>query len=177
MPVLKKRLKQQLILISFSMLLSGNLAMAATDTTMQDSFVKARIKSHEQNMDHSVHVEPIDKNLEFHGIFYGYLPCKDCSGIKSTLSLKNNNNYLLVTQPAKESSREFYEKGKYTWNEEKHTVVLTPRNSADTRQYFIKDEGTLILLNADGTKMKGDDEDSYALRSSDTVKSREIHFH
>ncbi|UOA09095.1 copper resistance protein NlpE [Methylobacter sp. S3L5C] len=177
MPVLKKCLKQHLILISFTMLLSGNLAMAATDTTMQDSFVKARIKSHQQNTDHSVHVEPSDKSLDFHGIFYGYLPCKDCSGIKSTLSLKNNNNYLLVTQPAKESSREFYEKGKYTWNEEKHTVILTPRNKADTRQYLIKDEGTLILLNTDGSKMKGDDEDSYALRSSDTVKSREIHFH
>ncbi|WP_262967338.1 copper resistance protein NlpE [Methylobacter psychrophilus] len=177
MPVLTKRLKQQLALISFSLLLSGSLAMAATDTTMQESFVKARIKNHQQSTDHSAHVAPIDKSLDFHGIFYGYLPCKDCNGIKSTLSLKQNNNYLLVTQPAKESSREFYEKGKYTWNEEKHTVVLTSRNEANIRQYLIKDEGTLILLNADGTQMKGDDEDSYALRSSDTVKSREIHIH
>ncbi len=127
--------------------------------------------------DHSAHVAPIDKSLDFHGIFYGYLPCQDCNGIKSTLSLKQNNNYLLVTQPAKESSREFYEKGKYTWNEEKHTVVLTSRNAANIRQYLIKDEGTLILLNADGTQMKGEDEDSYTLRSSDTVKSREIHIH
>ncbi len=177
MPVLTKRLKQQLALISFSLLLSGSLAMAATDTTMQESFVKARIKNHQQSTDHSAHVAPIDKSLDFHGIFYGYLPCQDCNGIKSTLSLKQNNNYLLVTQPAKESSREFYEKGKYTWNEEKHTVVLTSRNAANIRQYLIKDEGTLILLNADGTQMKGEDEDSYTLRSSDTVKSREIHIH
>lgn len=48
MPVLTKRLKQQLALISFSLLLSGSLAMAATDTTMQESFVKARIKNHQQ---------------------------------------------------------------------------------------------------------------------------------
>ena len=177
MLVLKKPLKPQLTLIAFSLLLSANMAMAATDLTMQENFVKARIKSHQQTTeDHSLHVAPIEKSQDFHGVFYGYLPCNDCSGIKSTLSLKQKNNYLLVTQPAKESSKEFYEKGKYSWNEEMHMVVLTPRNQSGTRQYRIKDEGTLILLNTDGSQMKGD-EDSYALRRSDMVKAREIHMH
>ncbi|MEI6333363.1 MAG: copper resistance protein NlpE [Methylococcaceae bacterium] len=177
MHALKKQLKQNLTLIAFSVLFSANYAMAATDLTAQENFVRARIKNHQQVTDHTDHVTPVDKNLEFHGIFYGYLPCNDCNGIKSTLSLKQNNNYLLVTQSAKESSREYYEKGKYSWNDETHAVVLTPRSEAGTRQYLIKDEGTLILLNTDGTQMKGDEDDSYTLRRSDTVKSREVHIH
>jgi uncharacterized lipoprotein NlpE involved in copper resistance len=177
MQVLKKQLKQNRTLIFFSILLSANLAMAATDLTMQENYARALAKNHQQNTDHAAHVKPIDKSQDFHGVFYGFLPCNDCNGIKTTLSLKQKNNYLLVTQPAKESSREFYEKGKYSWNDENHTVVLTPRNESNTRQYLIKDEGTLILLKSDGTQMNEDEENSYALSRSDMVKSREIHMH
>ncbi|MCF7965554.1 copper resistance protein NlpE [Methylobacter sp. Wu8] len=176
MQTLKKQLKQNMALIFISILLPANIAMAATDQADQEKLLRARVKNLEQDTDHSAHVMPIDKKLEFHGVFYGYLPCKDCDGIKATLSLKQNNNYLLVTQPAKESSREFYEKGKYTWDEETHTVVLTPRTESTIRQYRIENEGTLVQLNSDGTKVAGET-DRYTLRRSDTVKSREVHIH
>ncbi|WP_432741119.1 copper resistance protein NlpE [Methylobacter sp. G7] len=176
MQTLKKQLKQNLMLIFFSILLPANIAVAGTDQADQEKLLRARVKSYEQNTDHTSHLTPVDKSLEFHGVFYGYLPCNDCDGIKATLSLKQNNNYLLVTQPAKESSKEFYEKGKYTWNEETHTVVLTPRKESTIRQYRIENEGTLIQLNSDGTKVTGKS-DRYTLRRSDTVKSREVHIH
>jgi uncharacterized lipoprotein NlpE involved in copper resistance len=151
--------------------------MAATDLEAQQSFARARAKNHQKPTDHSAHENHTDKSLEFRGIFYGFLPCDDCTGIKATLSLKQNNNYLLVTQPAKESSREFYEKGKYNWNDENHTVVLTPtKGGTVTRYYHIENEGTLIQLNDDGTRMVNES-DRYVLRSSDTVKSREVHIH
>jgi len=82
-----------------------------------------------------------------------------------------------VTQPARESSREFYEKGKYSWNDENHTVVLTPsKGGTSTRHYHIENEGSLIQLNDDGTRMTNE-ADRYVLQRSDTVKSREIHMH
>ena len=176
MQALKIHTLQNLTLVFFSILLSANTAMAKTDTTAQENYAKALAKNHPQLIDHAAHANP-DKSLEFHGIFYGYLPCNDCNGIKTTLSLKQNNNYLLVTQPARDSSREFYEKGKYSWNEENHTVILTPRQESNPRHYLIKDEGTLIQLNSDGTEMSKELEDSYTLRRSDTVKGREVHIH
>jgi len=177
MQALKKQLKQNLTLIFFSTLFSAyHPAMAKTDLEAQESFLRARVNSNQQNTDHAAHINPIDKSLDFHGVFYGYLPCNDCNGIKATLSLKQNNNYLLVTQPARESSREFYEKGKYSWNDENHTVVLTSRQESTTRQYHIENEGTLIQLNSDGARMTGE-ADRYILRRSDTVKSREVHIH
>ncbi|MEQ1620779.1 MAG: copper resistance protein NlpE [Methylococcales bacterium] len=173
----KKTSKINVALFFFSSLLSATTAIAATDLEAQDSFVKARIKNHEKTMDHSAHENQIDKSLDFHGIFYGFLPCKDCNGIKATLSLKQNNNYLLVTQPAKESSREFYEKGKYDWNDEKHTLMLTPtKGGTSIRLYQIENEGTLVQLNEDGSRASHD-ADQYVLRSSDTVKAREVHIH
>jgi len=177
MQALKKQFKHNLALFLFSSLFSAVPAMAATDLEAQENFAKARSKIHQKKIDHATHENHIDKSLEFRGVFYGYLPCNDCDGIKTTLSLKQNNNYLLVTQPARESSREFYEKGKYSWDDEKHIVVLTPKKGGTSmRRYYIENEGTLIQLNEDGTRIT-DEADRYALRRSDTVKSREVHIH
>ena len=178
MQALTKQLKQNLTLISFiTLLLSLQPAMAESDMQIQERVLKAREKTNQQLTDHAAHVNPIDKSLEFHGVFYGFLPCNDCNGIKTTLSLKQNDNYLLVTQPARESSREYYEKGKYSWNDENHTVVLTPRKESGTRQYHIENEGTLVQLSSGGARMTGDEADRYILRRSDTVRSREVHIH
>jgi uncharacterized lipoprotein NlpE involved in copper resistance len=177
MRVLKKQLKHNLALFLFSSLLSANPAIAATDLEAQEGYIRALAKSHQKETDHSEHENHTDKSLEFRGVFYGFLPCNDCTGIKATLSLKQKNNYLLVTQYAKESSREFYEKGKYSWNDENQTVVLTPsKGGTNTRYYHIENEGTLIQLNDDGSRMSHE-ADRYVLRRSDTVKSREIHIH
>ena len=178
MNTLKKQLKQSLALFFVSVLFSVNSVNAATDLTAQQKFLEARVMNHQQEAEHAAHLNPVDKTQEFHGVFYGFLPCENCNGIKATLSLKNNSNYLLVTQQAKEYSREFYEKGKYTWNEENKLVLLTPRdNESNTRQYRIKDEGTLIQLDDEGKQATGELADRYILRRSDTVKSREVHIH
>jgi len=177
MRISKILLKQNLALLLIVGLFFNLPALAATDLEAQQGFARALAKNHQKNPNHASHENSSDKSLDFRGIFYGFLPCKDCTGIKATLSLKQNNNYLLVTQPAKESSREFYEKGKYSWNDDDKTVVLTPtKGGAVVRHYHIEDEGTLIQLNDDGTRMVNDS-DRYVLQSSDTVKAREVHIH
>lgn len=181
MRALKKQLKQNLALIfSGTLLLACHAAMAETDFESQARLLRARVMNQEQKMDHTEHhaapVDKVDKSLEFHGVFYGYLPCSDCNGVKTTLSLKQHDNYLLVTQPARESSREYYEKGKYTWDEESRTVTLTSRKDAAIHKYYIENEGTIIQINNDGSRMAGG-QDRYTLRRSDTVKAREVHIH
>jgi copper homeostasis protein (lipoprotein) len=176
MHLLKKPIKPYLSFIFFCTLLSAvNPAIAESDKQMQDKLLRQREVL--QQGEHASHASKQGNGPDFRGIYYGYFPCKetDCSGIKITLSLKRNNNYLLVTQPAKPSSREFFEKGKFTWNDDTKTVVLTPKDKASTGQYRIVDEGTLIQLNPDGSSPG--DPDDYTLRRGDTVKSREVHIH
>jgi hypothetical protein len=171
-----KTVKQTLAF--FSALFLANSVIAATDISAQQKFLDARIATHQQENEHANHLTPVEESKKFHGVFYGFLPCENCNGIKATLSLKDNNNYLFVTQPAKESSREFYEKGKYSWDDENKLVLLTPKNSeSNTKMYRIKDEGTLIQLNDDGKEFTGEKAASYILRRSDTVQTREVHIH
>ncbi len=170
-------LKYPLAFVLFSSLFVTHSAIAETDLSAQESFLKARVKSHGKEGDHADHAAPVDKAKQFHGVFYGFLPCNDCLGIKTTLSLKNNNNYLLVIQYTRESAREIFEKGKYVWNDETKTVQLMPRKpNVPAKRYHIENENSLIQLNEDGTRMT-EHAERYALHRSDTVKSREFHFH
>lgn len=136
-------LKQKLMLVLLSSI-TLNYAMAET----QVGEAEKKQTTLTQHKNHT------DKKQPFHGVFYGVLPCKDCPGIKVTLSLKNRSNYLLVTQPAKNSSREFFEKGKYTWDDEAQLVTLTPKKGTVVRTYQIADEKTLVELSAEGKALK-----------------------
>jgi hypothetical protein len=179
MQTLTKKIKKNVTLIFFGVVIPAfNVAWAESDKQLQEKTLKAREMIHQQSMDHSAHAKLADETEGFRGVFYGYLPCKekDCDGFKMTLSLKQKNNYLLVTQYAKASSREYYEKGKYIWDDKARTLSLTSNKDEVKRQFSIKDEGTLIQLNSDGSPMPGD-QDDYTLARSDKSKSREVHIH
>jgi len=174
-------IKNQVVTLVFSALfLSANLAWAKSDMELQEEALKAREAQRHEGMKHDMHANQGDQTGGFHGVFYGYLPCeeKGCSGIKQTLSLKPRNNYLLVSQQAKDSSmREYYEKGKYNWDDKARTLTLTPhKENTAKRLYTIQDDGAIVMLNADGKPMPGD-QDDYTLNRSDKTKSRQVHIH
>ena len=177
MRTLKQQIIHGLTLTVFSALTAVvNPVQAESDKQMQDKLLRTREAL--QLGEHAGHVTEANKGPDFKGVYYGYFPCKeeDCSGIKMTLSLKRKNTYLLVMQPAKPSSREFYEKGKYTWNDETQLVTLQPKDKTPGKQYRIVNETTLIQLNADGSAIAGD-QDDYTLLRGDATKSREVHIH
>ena len=170
--IIKKNLPLVLLCV---LTITFNPAMARSDKDMMGDVQKARALS-QQKGDHSKHMKPVDESQKFRGIYYGYLPCKHCAGIKMTLSLKNKRNYLLVTQYAQASNREYFEKGKYTWDNKTRTVTLVSKKDSKVQKYTIKDEGTLIQFDSDGKPMKVN-QDKYSLRRADTVKTRAVHIH
>lgn len=153
--------KQKLILLLLSTL-TFNQAVAKSDVKNTEG-IQTKTEKHENHLKHQ---NKTSKNKTYHGVFLGFLPCKDCEGIKTTLSLKNKNNYLLVTQPSKASAREYFEKGKYNWDEEAQIVTLTSRKNATIRNYKIKDN-TLVQISSNGTPLTTTQKNtSYILRKS-----------
>lgn len=177
-PLNTKSHKNAALAVCSLLLLTFNAAWAESDMQLQEKALKAREMIRQEGKDHSAHSKPSGEMEAFRGVFYGYLPCeiKDCDGFKMTLSLKQKNNYLLVTQFAKASTREYYDKGKYTWDDNTHILTLISNKDAVKRQFAIQDEGTLVHLNNDGSPMPGN-QDDYSLRRSDKAKSREVHIH
>lgn len=167
-------------LIFGSLCLTINTAFAESDMQLQEKALKAREMMRHEGMNHGNHDDAVDASDPngFRGVFYGYLPCnaKDCDGLKMTLSLKPKNNYLLVTQNAMASTREYYEKGKYDWNEKSHTVTLKPNNDLPVKVLSMVDETALVVLGSDGKTMPSD-VDANTLRRSDKSKTRDVHIH
>lgn len=112
--------------------------------------------------DHAVH--HTETSLDLTNVYQGFIPCDDCKGVKTSLALSKNNTYILLTQFVGKSDRELVEKGKFAWGSQGNSIVLTPRNSTETRHYLVG-EGTLTQLDNQGEAMTGKLADRYVLRS------------
>ncbi len=171
--VMKKlALKSSLNLVLLGVLaVTFNPVQANSDREAMEAVQKARAQIKDDNKkDHAKHVKSVKETGQYRGVFYGILPCKDCDGAVATLSLKNKHNYLLVTQPVKPSSREFYEKGKYVWDDEAKIVTLTSRKDKSIQQYTIKDEKTLLPIIEKGKVRKTSKKRVFSLRKRDHPK-------
>lgn len=113
-------------------------------------------------------------SVDWPGVYYGFLPCDDCKGIKSTLALNKNNSYILITQNVGQSKRDVVEKGKFTSGDKSDTLVLTSRDGSTTRQYSVG-ENMLIQLDNNGNRISGKLADRYILRRSDVTESTQSH--
>lgn len=152
-----QKIQQILTVILFSAIFSAyNPVLAETAET-----------THKQDA-HQAH------NNLWPGIFNGFLPCADCAGIKTSLALNKNNSYVMITQYVGKSPRDFVEKGKFAWNEKNNTIILTPRKSTSTHQYFVGDE-VLIKLDNNGNRITGKLADNYILRKNDVTAEPQSH--
>lgn len=172
-------IKKTLTLLLLSVLsVCFSPVMARSDLQIMADVQKARVNLRNKNGGHSQHdMKPVKDSEKFRGVYYGYLPCKDCAGIKMTLSLKNKQNYLLVTQHAQTYNREYYEKGKYTWDTKTGLVTLTARKSDKIRKFRIKDDTRLIHLTPEGKLMAKGNQEPYTLVRGDKNNARSVHIH
>jgi uncharacterized lipoprotein NlpE involved in copper resistance len=153
MQIFKQHFKQSLTLFLFIATFSSYSNVFAETTETADTHA-ANVEHHAQN------------SVDWPGVYHGFLPCDNCKGIKTSLALNKNNSYLLITQYVGKSEKEIVEKGKFTWDVQSNTIILTPRNSTQTRQYFVG-EDTLTQLDNEGNRITGKLTDHYVLRRTE----------
>ncbi len=153
MITVKQHLKQSLTLFLFIATFSGysTVFAEATETVKADTHA-------------------IQHNI-WSGVYHGFIPCDDCKGIKMTLALNKNNSYLLISQYVGKSEKEIVEKGKFTEGNESNTIVLTPRNSSQTRHYLVG-ESTLTQLDSNGNRITGKSAERYILRRQEISETQ-----
>jgi copper homeostasis protein (lipoprotein) len=114
------------------------------------------------------------EDIDWPGIYLGFTPCGDCAGVKTTLALNKNHNYVLMTQFIGKSDREFVEKGKYTWDNSSKIITLTPRKNATIHQYVVS-ENKLTQLDTDGKPFTGEQAKRYVLHRKDVANAPQEH--
>jgi copper homeostasis protein (lipoprotein) len=100
-------------------------------------------------------------SLDWNGTYKGMIPCADCEGIETWLTLNLDKTYLLKTK-YKGKSESFQEKsGRFNWNSAGSTITLDGIDNAPN-QYLVG-EGKLFQLDMGGKRITGNLSGNYEL--------------
>jgi uncharacterized lipoprotein NlpE involved in copper resistance len=115
------------------------------------------IVNEEQGMDGQTSIN----SLDWEGIYEGTIPCSDCDGIFTELTINNDDTFVMHSTKIKGDKKEkSIQQGLYQWDESgsKITLDLTERKAL-----FKVEENRLILLYEGGNKMPESGTTNYAL--------------
>lgn len=101
-------------------------------------------------------------SLDWAGTYRGTLPCADCEGIATELTLNQDNTYWLKTSYLGKGVSEFEEKGTFSWNEAGNTITLSGAKNKPS-QYFVA-ENKVIQFDMAGNKITGSLSENYILK-------------
>ena len=101
-------------------------------------------------------------SLDYAGTYTGVLPCADCPGIKTEITL-NADGFFTKKMTYLESKEGgiFKEKGTYRWDPAGQTITLEGPDKPS--RYFVG-ENTLTQLDMEGKKVEGDLANLYVLK-------------
>lgn len=104
--------------------------------------------------------------LDWQGTYTGTVPCADCEGIETKLSLHEDQTYLMQTTYLGKDEQIFEQEGTFTWNAEGSTIILNGMEDGPA-QYFVG-ENTLTQLDRSGQRISGELAQNYVLMKSNT---------
>lgn len=81
--------------------------------------------------------------LDWAGVYEGALPCPDCAGTTTRLTLRRDETFELATTPVNAPSRVV--RGRFTWQADGNAITL---DAAGGGQQFVVGEGRVALLEA-----------------------------
>lgn len=99
--------------------------------------------------------------LDWNGTYVGVLPCADCDGIETHITLNHDGSYTATQTYLGKEDGYFESQGQFHWNDEGNTVTLESEDG--TNQYFVG-ENILFKLDKNGQRVKGDMAKHYQLQ-------------
>lgn len=143
-----------------SLIISLSLLTVGVITYIQPSYADMKMESDKPAM-----VESVGDNsanaLDWYGKYQGTIPCPNCEGIETTLTINEDLSYVLLTQYLGKSKDVLEVKGTFKWNEAQNIITLD--GIKDTPNQFLVGENTLIQLDMSGKRITGNLESKYML--------------
>ena len=100
--------------------------------------------------------------LDWPGTYGGTLPCADCEGIRTTVTLRADGSFERERIYLGKSAAPMHDSGQFSWNEAGSVVTL---NAGDgVIQMYQVGENQLFYLDQAGNRISGDLADQYILR-------------
>jgi heat shock protein HslJ len=98
-------------------------------------------------------------SLDWAGTYRGTLPCADCPGIKTEITLLADGSYRLGSFYQERSQVAKRDSGSFSWNADGNRILL----NNDSSWQFLVGENRLFKLDLSGARISGALADAYAL--------------
>lgn len=102
-----------------------------------------------------------ENSLDWWGIYLGTVPCTDCEGIRTSLTLNRNFTYLLTREYLGKNGDVTAQRGPFTWSTDGRTVILGNPDSGPNQ--FRVEENAVMQLDTAGKPVTGDLASKYRL--------------
>lgn len=100
-------------------------------------------------------------SLDIVGTYTGVLPCADCEGIETEITLLVDETYTKSTKYLGKGEKVFEEIGDYTWKADGNTLILEGIDSEPV-EYLVR-ENSLMQMDMQGNRITGDLSEKYIL--------------
>ncbi|WKY93960.1 copper resistance protein NlpE [Vibrio metoecus] len=100
-------------------------------------------------------------SLDWAGIYQGTLPCADCGGIETELTINSDGTYKLTEQYLDKEGEPFVSEGTFAWDETGSIVTL--QSGEQTGRQYLVGENTLTHLDMHGQQIDGELAEFYVL--------------
>lgn len=101
-------------------------------------------------------------SLDWHGTYTGVLPCADCEGLLTTITLGSDLTFKRSTIYKGKDEKAFEESGRFTWDKSGGSIKLEGISNAPDR--YLVGENKLVQLDLEGKVIRGDLADMYVLQ-------------
>jgi len=103
-------------------------------------------------------------SLDWIGTYSGILPCADCEGIQTIITLNKDNTYKKTTAYLGKPNNSYEEIGTFSWRKDLNSIALNAQNGELT--IYKVEENRLRMLDQEGLKVKGELTDYYLLQKA-----------
>ena len=139
------------------MLLFSNIACANRKTNTKVSNETVEIVD--------MHVS--ENSLDWQGSYTGTLPCADCEGIYTILTLNEDQSYTLTSTYLGEENETAIEKGSFEWREDGSIILIGEGAISENNLYQVV-ENKILKLDAEGMPINGPLSEFYKLNKLGT---------
>lgn len=110
--------------------------------------------------EHGLDIHTTQNSVDWNGIYTGVLPCADCPGIRTRITLNTDNTYMRQQEYIDRPER-FTDRGIIFWDQSGQVITLDSDSGSDAR-YWVT-ENRIVKLDRQGNRIEGGLADHYIL--------------
>ena len=102
-------------------------------------------------------------SVDWDGTYFGVVPCADCPGIETRITLNKDETYHLSWKYQDKGDEVFQNSGKFQWDDSGGIITLVGLDKALFPNLYRVGENRLFQLDKDGNRITGDLATNYIL--------------